>query len=50
MNRSYISKLMELAEQDSNVLHLLADSGTGYDEMFRRNFPDQIYNFGIGIR
>lgn len=48
MNRSYISKLMELAEQDSNVLHLLADSGTGYDEMFRRNFPDQIYNFGIG--
>ncbi len=48
MNRSYISKLMELAELDSNVLHLLADSGTGYDEMFRRNFPDQIYNFGIG--
>ena len=38
---------MELAEKDSSILHILADSGTGYDEMFRRNFPGQIYNFGI---
>ena len=38
---------MELAERDERVIHLLADSGTGYDEMFRRNFPDRIYNFGI---
>lgn len=48
MNSSYIGKLMELAEKDQNVLHLLADSGTGYDEMFRRNYPDRIFNFGIG--
>ena len=48
MNSAYIGKLMELAEKDHDVLHLLADSGTGYDEMFRKNFPDQIYNFGIG--
>ncbi len=47
MQRAYISKLMELAERDRNVLHILADSGTGYDEMFRMNFPEQIYNFGI---
>lgn len=47
MNSIYIGKLMELAETDRNVIHLLADSGTGYDEMFRRYFPDQIYNFGI---
>lgn len=47
MQSAYIGKLMELAEKDSNVLHVLADSGTGYDEMFRRNFPSQIYNFGI---
>ena len=47
MNSAYIGKLMELAEKDHDVLHLLADSGTGYDEMFRRNFPDQIFNFGI---
>ena len=48
MNRSYIGKLMELAEKDRDVLHMLADSGTGYDELFRRNFPNQIFNFGIG--
>ena len=47
MQTAYISKLMELAERDKNVMHLLADSGTGYDEMFRRNFPEQIINFGI---
>ncbi len=47
MQRAYISKLMELAEKDCNVLHILADSGTGYDEMFHMNFPEQMYNFGI---
>ena len=47
MNSAYIGKLMELAEKDSDVLHLLADSGTGYDEMFRKVFPNQIFNFGI---
>ena len=47
MQRAYISKLMELAEADANVLHLVADSGTGFDEMFRRNFPGQMMNFGI---
>ena len=47
MNSAYIGKLMEIAEKDHNVAHLLADSGTGFDEMFKRNFPDQIYNFGI---
>ena len=33
MNSAYIGKLMELAEKDKNVIHLLADSGTGYDEI-----------------
>lgn len=47
MQRSYLSKLMEIAEKDFNVLHLVADSGTGYDEMFQRNFPLQMINFGI---
>ncbi len=47
MQRAYISKLMELAENDKNVLHLIADSGTGFDEMFKRNFPAQMLNFGI---
>lgn len=47
MQNAYLGKLMELAQRDINVLHILADSGTGYDEMFRRSFPKQIYNFGI---
>ena len=47
MNSAYVGKLMELAEKDRDVLHILADSGTGYDEMFRRNFPHQFFNFGI---
>ena len=47
MQSAYIGKLMELAESDVKVIHALADSGTGYDEMFRLNFPEQIYNFGI---
>ena len=42
-----LSELMELAENDKRILHLIADSGTGYDELFRHNFPNQIYNFGI---
>ena len=44
MNSAYIGKLMELAEKDPDIIHLLADSGTGYDEMFKRNFPNQMYN------
>lgn len=47
MQSAYIGKLMELAEKDSRIMHILADSGTGYDEMFRKNFPGQMVNFGI---
>ena len=47
MQSVYISKLMELAEKDKNVIHVLSDSGTAYDELFRREFPDQYLNFGI---
>ncbi|MDO4323064.1 MAG: transketolase C-terminal domain-containing protein [Lachnospiraceae bacterium] len=47
MQRAYMSALCELAEKDRNVLSLLADSGTGYDELFRRYFPKQMLDFGI---
>lgn len=47
MQRAYLSKLLELAGKDENVLHLVADSGTGFDEMFKHNFPSQMINFGI---
>lgn len=42
-----MSALCEIAEKDRNVLSLLADSGTGYDELFRRYFPEQMLDFGI---
>lgn len=47
MQKAYMSKLMELVEKDRNVLHLVADSDTGFDELFARYFPKQMYNFGI---
>lgn len=47
MQKMYITKLCELAEMDRNVLHLLADSGTAYDEMFRMYYPEQMLDFGI---
>ena len=39
MQRAYLSKLLELAENNADVLHLVADSGTGFDEMFKHSFP-----------
>ena len=38
---------MELAEKDPDIIHLLADSGTGYDEMFKKfSKPDvQLWNW-----
>lgn len=47
MQRAYLSKLLELAEHDASVLHLVADSGTGFDKMFKHSFPNQMINFGI---
>lgn len=47
MQKAYMSALCELAQKDKNVLSLLADSGTGYDELFRRYFPQQMLDFGI---
>lgn len=47
MQRAYIGALCQLAEKDRNVLSLLADSGTGYDELFRKYYPDQMLDFGI---
>lgn len=48
MQSSCIGSLMELAEKDKNVLYLTADSGEGgLDLMFRRNFPDRAFDFGI---
>lgn len=48
MQSSCMGALMELAEKDGNVVYLTADSGEGgLDLMFRRNFPERSFNFGI---
>ena len=48
MQSACIGSLMELAEKDNKVLYLTADSGEGgLDKIFRMNFPDRSFNFGI---
>lgn len=47
MQKAYLMALYELASKDNRVLSLLADSGTGYDELFQRDFPNQQVDFGI---
>ncbi len=48
MQSSCMGCLLELAEQDPQLLYLTADSGEGgLDLMFRRNFPERAFNFGI---
>lgn len=47
MQKAYINALYALAQRDRNVVSLLSDSGTDYDELFARDFPDQCFNFGI---
>lgn len=47
MQKSYINSLYKLLKRDSNVISCLSDSGTDYDEMIAREFPNQVVNFGI---
>ncbi len=47
MQRAYMMALCELAAKDERIISVLADSGTGYDELFRRYYPEQMLNLGI---
>ena len=47
MNKAYLLTLFEIAEKDKDVLLLLADSGTSFDELFKKELPDQVLDFGI---
>lgn len=47
MQKAYLKKLYEFAEKDKDVLLLLADSGSGYEALFRNYLPKQIMDFGI---
>lgn len=48
MLSSSIGALMELAEKEQHILYLTSDSGEGgLDTIFRKNFPDRSFDFGI---
>ncbi len=47
MQKAYINTLYQLIKKDPNVISCLSDSGTDYDVMIAREFPNQVLNFGI---
>jgi len=47
MQKAYITALYDLIQKDSQVVSLLSDSGTDYDELLSREFPKQCFNLGI---
>lgn len=47
MQKAYVNALYELISKDKNVISCLSDSGTDYDELIAREFPEQCFNFGI---
>lgn len=47
MRTAYLNTLYELAQKDKNVLSLVADNGMIVYDDFRKNMPDQYFNFGI---
>ena len=47
MQKAYLMTLYEIAEKNKDVLLLLADSGTSFDELFKKYLPNQILDFGI---
>ncbi len=47
MQTAYITALYDLMARDERVCSLLSDSGTDYDRLLARDFPERCYNFGI---
>ena len=47
MQKAYVTALYEIIKNDKNVISCLSDSGTDYDELIAREFPNQVVNFGI---
>lgn len=47
MQKAYVKTLYELIKKDKRVISCLSDSGTDYDELIAREFPEQCINFGI---
>ncbi len=47
MRNTYLKEVYNLAAKDRNVLSLVADNGMIVYDDFRRDFPEQYFNFGI---
>jgi transketolase len=47
MQKAYINALYNIMKTDDRVCSLLSDSGTDYDIIMKREFPKQVFNFGI---
>lgn len=47
MRNAYLNTLYELAKKDINLLSLVSDNGMIVYDAFRRDFPEQYFNFGI---
>lgn len=47
MRNTYLRELYSIAEKDKNVLSLVSDNGLIVYDDFRKNLPDQYFNFGI---
>lgn len=47
MQKAYLTALYDLLKRDRNAVYLLSDSGTDYDNLLFREFPNQCYNLGI---
>lgn len=47
MQTAYLTALYDLMAANGRVCSLLSDSGTEYDRLLARSFPERCYNFGI---
>ena len=47
MRSTYLKEVYRLAAEDRNVLSLVADNGMIVYDDFKRDFPEQYFNFGI---
>lgn len=47
MRNTYLKELYDIAKEDKNVLSLVSDNGMIVYDDFRRDLPEQYFNFGI---
>ena len=47
MRNTYLKEVYNIAKKDKNVLSLVSDNGMIVYDDFRRDLPNQYFNFGI---